>query len=150
MTVRDNQTMASGLDGKPYPDAVWQRFISPKYAGLPESDNLQVVEAETPAADAVLQLGWVSQDDKITQVGFLALGSPEVIAVAEYLSEYFFNQLLMDIELADVMNEIQAFKLPPEKRYCALLAEDIVTQIVSADGPMSSKFQAGECELGAQ
>lgn len=138
------------LDETPYSGAIWGRFLAPKYAGLPKVENLELAEARTPAADAILQIGWVCDRDRITQTGFLAHGSPEVIAVAEMVSELLFNQLLTNIELSGLMSKIHALNLPPEKRYCALLAEDVFAQILDSSRRVNGETRDEKYSSGDQ
>lgn len=118
----------------PYPDKVWRWFRDPKRNGQFDPDlKPNCGCATTPASHAVLQLQWLQSDDgRIEDALFLALGCPYLIATGAWLCGHLVGRKREAIESLEVAWIAEQLDLPAVKRYCAVMAVEALNQALTS------------------
>lgn len=117
-----------------YSPQVWQRFRSPRHAGVLTGQGVHSGWARTPASKAVIRLHLQVGQGVIRQARFQAYGCPSVIATADWICEWLQGREAGQASRLDTEAINQALQLLPTRRYCAVLAEDAVMAALSNGG----------------
>lgn len=110
-----------------YSAMVWQRFMSPGYAGLLTESYAAVGRAESPGGGLVIEIALRAQDNVIREIGFHAYGCPATVAAADWLCESSQGKPVGDAQALSTHDIEKALELAPEKRVCCLVALDALS-----------------------
>lgn len=112
---------------------LWRRFLGPQHAGI-NFDAAVTAKAGTPASEARLATAIEIGAGKVRRAGFLAHGCPAVIATAELLCERLTGMPVAEIS-PDIVADVESqLRLPATKRYCRLMAEDVLQEMAAKLG----------------
>ncbi|HXG29455.1 MAG TPA: iron-sulfur cluster assembly scaffold protein [Nevskiales bacterium] len=107
-----------------YSPEVWHRFRAPRHAGVLVGAGVYRGEARTPASRAVLRLYLEVAAGHIRRARFQAFGCPSTIAAGDWLCERLEQRSLAEVSGLAAAELAEALALAPERRHCAVLAED--------------------------
>lgn len=111
------------------------RFRQPRFAGAPEKRaNLLTGEARTPGSDAVLRFYLDVDAGIVASAQFQAFGCPATIAAGDWACEWLNGRSLDQAGAFSAAGMETALELPPDKRHVALLVEDALKELQSANG----------------
>jgi NifU-like protein involved in Fe-S cluster formation len=107
-----------------YSPEIWRRFRAPRHAGVLGGAGVCLGEARTPASTAVLRLYLEIAAGHIRCARFQALGCPSSIAAGDWLCEWLEQRSVAEAARLAASELAEALALAPERRHCAVLAED--------------------------
>lgn len=113
------------IGDRDYSESVWAHFLRPRHAGAwaPGPDT-GCGEAGTPASGAVLKIQVWVRAERIVDARFQAYGCVSTIAAGSWLAAWLHGRRLSEARALEASEIDAALALAPEKRFCALLAED--------------------------
>jgi cysteine desulfurase len=109
---------------RPYPDAVWHRFVAPERSGRLDGPGVVCVQARSPAAASVLELSF--RPGPAAQARFRALGCPVTIAVGAWLAQTIEAEGLPALQRIKAATIRDALEIPEDRAHCAFIGEDAV------------------------
>jgi len=115
-----------------YPEShpVWRLFRETPGAGvLAAAPDVYVSEACSPADGAVLRLSVRVGDGLLQQVRFKAFGCPACIACGAWLASQLEGRGTDALVGVSAMTMAEALQLPPARRHCAVLAEEVAREL---------------------
>lgn len=108
-----------------YSDRVWQHFLRPCNAGAwRDAPDIVSGEAETPASGALMRLQLRMRGNRIEDARFQVHGCVSAIAAGSWVTQRVRGRCVREAWALDAAQIDTALALAPEKRFCALLAED--------------------------
>jgi NifU-like protein involved in Fe-S cluster formation len=117
-------------------DPVQEHFRRPQAVGLlAPGHGVTTARAGTPGSKAVLQLSLRVEHGVVAEARFLAFGCPSVIATGSWLCGWLRGRTTgqaLGLRAADVAD---ALRLAPVKRFCGVLAEDVLRAALSTASP---------------
>jgi NifU-like protein involved in Fe-S cluster formation len=122
--------------------AAWAHFERPRNVGSPATDQPNTVEVQVgePVSGAVLRLHLqFNEQNVINQALFQAYGCGWLIACGSLLTELLQNQTMVEAGHFRHHTLVERLEIPPEKLYCAVLAE---TALKSALRAFAAKHSA--------
>ena len=117
-----------------YPEThpVWRLFRETPGAGvLAAAPDVYVSEARSPADGAVLSLSARVVDGLLQQVRFRAFGCPACIACGAWLASQLEGQGTEALAGVSAVSMAEVLQLPPTRRHCAVLAEEVARALYS-------------------
>jgi len=120
------------MQSKEYSEMVLDHYFQPRNVGELESADPEViiVESGSAAGGELLKLSVRIKNNVIIAAKFKAHGGCATIAVGSWLTEKINQKTLPDISGITAQEIISALELPVVKRQAALLAQDLLGQLV--------------------
>ena len=125
--------------------AAWDHFEHPRHAGDLDAEDPQVATALVgePVSGAILQLQvWVDAVGVITAARFRAYGCGWLIACGSRLAEWLEGQTLTEAARFRHHALVETLDIPPEKLYCAVLAETALKTALRHQAAKPSRLAA--------
>lgn len=108
-----------------YSEMVWAQFVRPSFAGSwTAAPDVGSGEAGTPASGAVMKIQVRVRDGRIVDARFQAYGCVSTIAAGSWVASWLRDRHLSEAQALEASEIDAALALAPEKRFCALLAQD--------------------------
>lgn len=98
----------------------------------PELHGVQTVQQGSVSSGEIVVLQVLLEGQLMTDTRFQVHGCGYMIAVCVWLSKWLQGRALSDCKIFSYQDVIQALKLPKQKYHCAILAEDLVKQLIAA------------------
>lgn len=111
-----------------YSPQIWQHFRAPHQAGVLNGSGVATGEARTPATKAVLRLQIRTDQGCIREARFQAYGCPSTIAAGDWLCGWLEGRSIAEAMALTSERVAQALALEPQRRHCALLAQDALRE----------------------
>ncbi|NCX93460.1 MAG: hypothetical protein EBX40_02145 [Gammaproteobacteria bacterium] len=123
------------------PPIVVQYFEDKRFRGLPESKagSVFLAKAGSLSQGVLIELGVTLLGDKISSCGFRIYGSGYMVATMAWVCEQINQRPLNFLATIGPSCIVEALQLPPEKTSCALLAEDVLKQLMDITPCMKMK-----------
>lgn len=113
-----------------YSPLIQDHFRNPRYVGkLPTTEDVFHAEAKTPASDAIIRINIKCNSQIIEETRFLAHGCVATLATASWLTESLRGLELVKARHIDMASICEALDLPVHKRFCAVMAEDLLNSL---------------------
>jgi len=114
-----------------YSKKVLDHFRHPRHAGILEGADL-TSRAENPACGDTMQLYARMDGERFAEVSCQTFGCAPAVAAGSLLTEMLVGQTLPQISGVDAAAiEAELGGLPPIKQHAAILAADVLKQLIS-------------------
>jgi nitrogen fixation NifU-like protein len=108
-----------------YPAAVWDRFRSPRHAGVPVA-GARVGHGGERKQGGEVELWFTLADGRIDRAGFRAFGCPYAIAAADLACQGLVGQAPAALLEFDASALMEGLGVPPERFPVKIWIEDAV------------------------